>query len=253
VSTPVERALEERARLGLSSKAPTPDLLGLIENVAKVPVIVQQLGPTGIAGAYAVRRGLPFIFVNGSMPTVRARFTLAHEYGHHVLQHGLSIDKVINISGKQPPKEVEANSFAAEFLLPLEALDAWLRDRDYPDADLNVVVELARDFWVSALVACYRLLSAHRLSSKKAIEIEHAIEQGQHLQVRLPDTRLLPESLVEARGRVRRLPAEAEYALLRALDQGLLSEEDVEAKLQVPRDELQAFQHRLAVNRADEI
>ena len=146
VSTPVERALEERARLGLSSKAPTPDMLGLIENVAKVPVIVQQLGNTGIAGAYAVRRGLPFIFVNGSMPTVRARFTLAHEYGHHVLKHGLSIDKVINIAGKQPAKEVEANSFAAEFLLPLEALDAWLRDRDYPDADLKVVVELARDF-----------------------------------------------------------------------------------------------------------
>src|SRR6266849_50373 len=82
------------------------------------------------------------------MPTVRARFTLAHEYGHHVLQHGLSIDKVINISGKQPPKEVEANFFAAEFLLPLEALDAWLRERDYPDANLNGVVELARAFWV---------------------------------------------------------------------------------------------------------
>jgi len=249
----MERALEERARLGLSSKAPTPDLLGLIENVAKVPVIVQQLGPAGIAGAYALRRGLPFIFVNGSMPTARARFTLAHEYGHHVLEHGLSIDKVINISGKQPTKEVEANSFAAEFLLPLEALDTWLRDRDYPDADLNVVVELARDFWVSALVVCYRLLAAHRLSPKKATEIEHAIEQRQHLQVRLPHTRVLPESLVDAKGRLRRLPAETEHALLRALDQGLLSEEDFESKLQVPRDELQAFQRLLAVNRADEI
>jgi Zn-dependent peptidase ImmA (M78 family) len=253
VTTPAERAIEERARLGLSSRAATPDLLGLIENVAKVRVIAQQLGAAGIAGAYALRRGIPFIFINASMATARARFTLAHEYGHHVLQHGLSVDKVIDLAGSQPAKEVEANSFAAEFLLPLEALDGWLRERDYPDMNLNLVVEVARDFWVSAIVASYRLSSAHRIDQRTLAAVVRAIEQRDHLRVRPSEGMMLPESLAETKGRERRLPGDAEYALLRAFERGLLSEGDLKEKLRLQSHELQELLRRLSLKQADEI
>src|SRR5262245_40122457 len=95
-------ALAERARLGVGSSAPIAVLLGLVENVAAVPVVMERLGSCGIAGAYAVRRGTPFILLNSDSSLVRLRFTLAHEYGHHVLGHGLSVDREISFSASQP-------------------------------------------------------------------------------------------------------------------------------------------------------
>lgn len=233
-----EHALAERARLGLSSKAPILDLLDLIENVAEVPVIVEQLGADSLDGAFVVRRGVPFILLNGSHATVRLRFTLAHEYGHHVLGHGLSIDKKISFSAAQPQKEVEANAFAAEFLLPLDALDGWLRARRYAGPNLQLIAELAHDFRVSAQVALYRMRSANRLSGRLARDLEQAIRDGQHRMVALPRRRFSPDSLRDARTRRRRLPAEAECLFLRGLERDLLDANEVGRRLRLTRDEV---------------
>jgi hypothetical protein len=52
------------------------------------------------------------IEVPDSDPPTRQRFTVAHELGHAVLRHRVPADRL----------EVEANAFAAELLLPREAL-----------------------------------------------------------------------------------------------------------------------------------
>lgn len=236
--SPAEHALAERARLGLSSKTPIPDLLDLIENAADVPVIVEQLGADGIDGAFVVRRSVPFILLNGSNATVRLRFTLAHEYGHYVLGHGLSIDKEINFSAAQPQNEVQANAFAAEFLLPLDALDGWLRARRYAPPNLQLIAELAHEFRVSAQVALYRMRSANRLSVRLARDLEQAIQGGEHHTVALHRRRLTPDTLREARTRQRRLPAEAECLLLRGLERDLLDADEVGRRLRLTRDEV---------------
>ena len=253
MTSPAERALDARERLGLSGKGPLPDILGLIETVAGIPVVVEQLGDDGIAGAYAVRRGVPFILVNGSSAIVRGRFTIAHEFGHHLLQHGLSVDRVITLAGGQPVKEVQANAFAAEFLLPLEALEVWLRPRKYPPVDLPLVVDLAHTFRVSALVALYRLSAASRVDTRTANKIEKAIERNEHRSVRLPPRPLLPESFGDASKRSRRLPSEAEYLLLSALGAGLLSERDVAAKLRLGPQEVRQRAQRIASEQSEDI
>jgi Zn-dependent peptidase ImmA (M78 family) len=252
VRSPTDRALAERARLGLSSKTPIPDLLGLVETVAQVPVILEQLGPRGIAGAYLVRRGVPFVLLNSTSPIVRLRFTLAHEYGHHVLGHGLSIDKEITFDTTQPQKEVQANAFAAEFLLPLEALDVWLRGRNYPGPDLRLIVDLARDFLVSAQVACYRMQSADRLSVRTVRDLERAIQAGEHRAVEVPRRPFLQDSLRDAKRRLRRLPAEAEYLLVRALEQELIDADEVAAQLRMTRDQVGERLAQVAAERRSE-
>jgi Zn-dependent peptidase ImmA (M78 family) len=238
VNPAAQRALIERDRLGVGSKSSIADLLELVEEAAEVPVVVEQLGPDGIDGAFAVKRGVPFILLNGAKPLVRLRFTLAHEYGHHVLGHGLSVDKVISFSASQPQKEVQANAFAAEFLLPLEALDFWLRSRGYPNPDLSLVAELARDFQVSAQVALYRMQSANRLSARAVREIEQAIQAGDHQTVALPHRRLRRDSLRDARTRQRRLPADVECLLLRALERDLLDAGQVARRLRLAPEQV---------------
>lgn len=60
----------------------------------------------------------PTIIVNTKEPLPRQRFTMAHELGHHVLHGNESFrDPLHQIPGSDP-KEIEANTFAANFLMP---------------------------------------------------------------------------------------------------------------------------------------
>lgn len=234
---PAQLALSERDRLGLSHKEPIADSLGLVERLGSVSVIVAQLGDEGIAGAYVTRRSLPFILINGSNSLVRCRFTLAHEYGHHVLAHGEQVDKTIDLRARTRT-EVEANTFAAEFLLPVEGVDWWMRRHDQPETDLSIVVSLAADFGVSAQVARYRLEAADRITAKAIKDLDIAISAGLHLS---PEYRLgsrLSDSLYEARTRSRRLPAEAEWLLLRAVANEILDEGEAARRLAISPVEL---------------
>lgn len=68
--------------------------------------------------AHPHNNGKPAILVNPKEPVYRQRFTLAHELGHHVL-HG---DQRFRDPLHQVPgtdlKEMEANAFAANLLMP---------------------------------------------------------------------------------------------------------------------------------------
>jgi hypothetical protein len=67
----------------------------------------------------------PVIGVNSRHPEVRRRFTLAHELGHHLLQHRdrFYVDLKANTEHGDPPEyhsrhERDANEFAANVLMP---------------------------------------------------------------------------------------------------------------------------------------
>lgn len=71
----------------------------------------------------------PIIYINDDYPVDRIRFTLSHELGHIVMHYK-------GIPTKE--KEMEANSFASEFLMPSKLIS-----KDFDNIDLNDLEEYA--------------------------------------------------------------------------------------------------------------
>jgi Zn-dependent peptidase ImmA (M78 family) len=146
-----------RAEMGFALDGPVPDLLAAVEGPGGAHVVVLDLG-ADVAGACIQRPGLVLLFVNGAHAAVRRRFTLAHEFGHRRLGHASVIDRPADLADLQvDPAEVAANYFAAEFLVPAEAVRRWARGRRI---GLDEVVRLAAGYGVSAKMARIRLETA---------------------------------------------------------------------------------------------
>lgn len=91
------------------------------------------------------------IYVNQDDPIIRQRFTLAHEIGHAVLHKGDSVwDLRANIDRPRERKEIEANNFAANLLMPKDFFSGvWSRS----GGNINLVSDY---FAVSHEAAKYR-------------------------------------------------------------------------------------------------
>jgi Zn-dependent peptidase ImmA (M78 family) len=231
-------ARTERDRLGLGETAPIADLVAVLEDGAGVLVALCQLGEQGLAGMYQTREGVPLIMVNSSTHPVRARFTLAHEYGHHRLGHGAAVDRVVDPrSGDRG--EVDANRFAAELLLPRAGLDGWLRSAGRR-IDLEALVRLAHEYGVSCEVALHRLERTRRVRGAAARTLQARIEAGEHRDLAwllgLPE---LNDTLTRDRRLRVRMPAPTRRAVLRALEHGLIDAESAAERLHVDRLEIQ--------------
>lgn len=233
----VQEALLARARLGIGTDSPLPDILRLIEDVAEVPITVLPL-PEGFAGAIGRKRGRDFIFINSEDQPVRRRFTLAHEFGHHTLGHGPLIDREDDIEGKSDrrrPEEAEANYFAAEFLAPEQAVHRFVQARKIDVVDLSSVVLLADFFGISAKAARIRLEAVGLLNKRKDREtLDRGIDCGDHSQLaRELGLGELPDSLSKEKIPLgeRRLPGAVFRRVIRAYSSGLLPVEKLAAQV----------------------
>ena len=240
-------ARAERARLGLDPTAPIQDLIRVLEEDG-VHVALWQLGEHGLAGMYQEREGVPVILVNSSAHPVRARFTLAHEHGHHRLGHGAALDRVIDPRSRER-REVEANQFAAELLMPRVGVQEWLR-ASRRGVDLETVVRLASHYAVSCEVALHRLERTRRVRGAPARELAARLEAGDHLelawQLALPE---LDDTLAQDRRLQVRLPRATRRVVLRALRHGLIDADGAAERLHVDRLEIQRMR-RLAGTQA---
>jgi Zn-dependent peptidase ImmA (M78 family) len=157
-------------------KIPQEEAKKLVEqlHITRPPVPVERvarhLGATiryspfdgDISGIIHIRGGVPIIGVNSLHPPNRQRFTVAHECGHLVLHREFITQEVhvdkkfavlrrddVSATGKER-KEIQANQFAAELIMPhaflLRALGNDMIDID----DTELVTRLAREFKVSA-------------------------------------------------------------------------------------------------------
>ena len=123
-----------------------------------------------IDGAILEIEGKPAIAVlNRARPLQRQRFTLAHDLGHIFLEHIRRDiydpeeirESDLQSSGKtKPPKELEADAFAAELLVPYEHLKKYT-------ADMNNVDKLAGIFLVSKQAMTLAVMNFWKRAAKK--------------------------------------------------------------------------------------
>jgi Zn-dependent peptidase ImmA (M78 family)/transcriptional regulator with XRE-family HTH domain len=99
------------ARVAMAIDAgPIPDLVSVIEACGGI-VIDRALEVEDIDALCRWVPGLPkLFFINGSKPTDRIRFSLAHELGHTIMHFDRDIDPKI--------ADNQANTFASAFLMP---------------------------------------------------------------------------------------------------------------------------------------
>lgn len=120
-----------------------------------------------LSGMISIRESVPIIGVNSQHHPNRQRFTIAHELGHLALHRDAIEDRVhvdkkfrvlmrdSNAASGVERMEIEANLFAAEFLMPLPLLDPLLGRHDIDDD--KPLERLARQFRVSKQALEYRI------------------------------------------------------------------------------------------------
>jgi Zn-dependent peptidase ImmA (M78 family) len=116
---------------------------------------------SGLIKRESKKEGKPIIVVNKNDVEKRQRFTIAHEIGHYLLHsnHFLFIDEKdlssIHFRNKKSSqaidiKEIQANQFAAELLMPTNDVIVELKKKLKQDVDiLKIVKELSEHYEVS--------------------------------------------------------------------------------------------------------
>jgi transcriptional regulator with XRE-family HTH domain len=207
-------ALEERRRLGLGS-APVGDPVALLEGQGVRTGMVPM--PAEVSGLMIShpKVGL-FIVVNRDHAPVRQRFSWCHEYSHVLLDRDAR-GLVSRVTERDDLREVRANSFAANFLMPEDGVRQFIgslgkgaTSRIHADVfdgsdvvpvdsrteagtqeiQLYDVVQLAYFFGVSVLSALYRLLNLKLITEPEFSRMKE-FDQGGACQ-RLAELLALP-------------------------------------------------------------
>ena len=113
---PITAARVTRAALGLSPDRPINHLLDCLERggvlVLALPITFEGADAFSVWAGTNLQR--PIVVVSSGKPGDRLRFSVAHEVGHLVMHQALT--------GSLAKIEREADRFAAEFLMPEEAM-----------------------------------------------------------------------------------------------------------------------------------
>jgi len=159
----ITRRAEEWLGRAKVNQAPVPILA-----IAKMMGVTVKVGPLpdDLSGFLLHEDGETVLGVNSLHPKRRQRFTIAHELGHFALHPKSNfVDHTVlylrNATSSQATdvKEMEANQFAAELLMPTKFIKATLRDESVDLEDDEKIEALADRFQVSTQALTYRLLN----------------------------------------------------------------------------------------------
>ena len=100
--------------------------------------ILYQIGNIGCAGCYMFLKNHRYIFLNQDLPESELKMVMAHELGHAILHRKENCyfirNKTLMLTSKI---EIEANTFAAELLIPDELIF------EHPDTPADQLARLA--------------------------------------------------------------------------------------------------------------
>ena len=162
-----DEAREVLTKAGVRS-APVP-----VERIIRASGVVLQHAPLAdeLSGMAFIKDGVAIIGVNALHHPNRQRFTLAHEFAHHRL-HADILSAEVHVDRKFPMlmrgplasqgvdwREIEANAFASELLIPQFLLEGLIDAGGIDLDDDDKIDSLARRFRVSASMVRYRLMA----------------------------------------------------------------------------------------------
>ncbi len=142
-----------------------------IEKIAKFLGAQIRFSPLDkdLSGMVYIKDGVPIIGVNALHHPNRQRFTIAHEIAHIIL-HKEELSEEVHVDKQFPilmrdhlastgtdQREMAANDFAANLLVPQEALEKALKDITTDDIDDEPLDDLAKKFKVSRQMLEYRI------------------------------------------------------------------------------------------------
>ncbi|MFM0389645.1 ImmA/IrrE family metallo-endopeptidase [Paraburkholderia dipogonis] len=178
ILTGIARATELHHALGIRDRlmdgSRPMDVFAAIK-AFKITVLFRPL--EGLLGAYVPTPNSAGMLVTTQRDHHVQRFTAAHELGHHVLEHRtVSLDINIGYVGRgertgHDHQELEADSFAAEFLLPKWLIVAHARRQGWGSAELkrpDVIYQLSLRLAASYSATCWALASANILTQAEA-------------------------------------------------------------------------------------
>ena len=125
---------------------------------------------TGLSGLMHRRGQHVVIGINEGHSSTRQRFTVAHELGHWLLNHGDTVVDTVERRDELSAQgtnvnEMEANAFAAELLMPGD----WLREEGPPrmlsPLDEDFIQRLATKYQVSREAMTFRLINLHLMEA----------------------------------------------------------------------------------------
>ena len=157
-------AVKELMRLNLDPGVPV-DVFDVIER-KNVWLLFEPL--QHLYGFFQRQDNAAGIVLHSGHPLSLQRFTAAHELGHYVLGHEFSQDTRAELfDGVQSPlQEIEAQAFAAEFLMPLalvnRALDRLSLPRDPRDITPVEAYQLSLELGSSYLATLSQSPSAQQ-------------------------------------------------------------------------------------------
>lgn len=245
-----KRARSARKALGYTREGPLPDLLGAVEDAGAHAVVLEL--PEGVAGAYIAKPDCPLLFVNGQQALTRQRFTLAHEFGHHFMGHSTVVDEQAAVSGySHDPNEVSANAFAAEFLMPRDAVKEWGRRTVDGAVTLEHVVRLAYEYGVSTQAARYALETARVIDDWKRGELlDGEIAEGLHIELaNALGLAPLEDGMADAARRLPRIPPALSGSALGDLLAGSIGYEGLAARIGRDPEAVEAMLAELKLDR----
>lgn len=162
------RALTQRLLKELNIAVP-PVPIDRIAAAKGLTILYHKDSDDSISGFLFLGQGQPTIGVNSNHSETRRRFTIAHELGHFLLHRvdhqdahvdrGFQVKLRDDLSAQGTDvEEREANSFAAEILMPADFLERDLRREQVIDfLDDTFIKDLAARYGVSTQAMTFRL------------------------------------------------------------------------------------------------
>lgn len=168
-------AMREHVSLG-TDMSKRIDIFGIIQRHGGIWLMFQPLGV--LYGAYQREGKAAGIQINSKHPPNLQRYTGAHEYGHHILGHGSSLDREEHIQATRRqinPQELAAQTFAAHFLMPLQLINTLLQQMELTARIEHITPRelylLSLELGTSYIATVNHLYNLKKLSLQRAVEL----------------------------------------------------------------------------------